>query len=163
MFGGPQFSFGGAPPPRRAQDAVIPYEVTLEDLFAGKKALFGLEKNVVCTHCHGAGGKPGTQPRDCVTCGGKGRVLQQRQAGNGMISQSVAMCGECQGTGKKFREKDQCKKCKGARTVPVKARLRLEIPRGAYDGQRIVFEGEGDQMVGGTTYAARLQTGLDHF
>lgn len=162
MFGGPSFSFGGGPPPRRAQDSVIPYTVTLEDLYNGKTAHFALEKNVVCSHCHGTGGKSGAQPKDCVTCGGKGRVLQQRQAGNGMISQSIGTCGECHGTGKKFREKEQCKKCKGARTVQGKARLRLEIPRGAHDGQRIVFEGEGDQMVRIYANAARLEARVDH-
>ncbi|WFC98292.1 hypothetical protein MYAM1_001017 [Malassezia yamatoensis] len=146
MFGGPSFGFGGPPPPRRAQDAVIPYTVSLEDLFNGKTAHFSLEKNVVCSHCKGNGGKPGTHPKDCVTCGGKGRVLEQRQAGNGMIAQSMAQCNECKGTGKKFREKEACKKCKGNKTVPAKTRLRLDIPRGAYNGQHIVFEGEGDQL-----------------
>lgn len=47
---------------------------------------------------------------------------------------------------KKYREKDQCKRCRGKRVVGAKAKLRLDIPRGAYDGQRIVFEGEGDQL-----------------
>lgn len=145
MFGGPSFGMGSGPP-RRAQDSVIPYSVTLEDLYNGKTAHFALEKNVVCSHCQGTGGKTGAMPKDCVTCGGKGRVLQQRHAGNGMISQTVAPCSDCDGKGKKFREKDQCKKCHGKTVVSAKTRLRLEVPRGGYNGQRIVFEGEGDQL-----------------
>ena len=132
--------------PRRAQDSVIPYDVTLEDLYNGKTAHFSLEKNVVCSHCHGTGGKPGTVQKDCVTCGGKGRLLQQRHAGNGLISQTMATCSDCNGKGKKYREKDQCKKCRGRCVVGAKAKLRLDIPRGGYDEQRIVFEGEGDQL-----------------
>ena len=105
MFGGP--SFGFAPRgPRKAQDAIIPYKVTLEDLYNGKTAHFALEKNVVCSHCNGHGGKRGMSPKDCVTCGGKGRVLHQRQAGSGLIQQSLATCSDCGGEGKKFREKD---------------------------------------------------------
>lgn len=136
----------GARPPRRAQDSVIPYEVSLEDMYKGRTAHFSLEKNVVCQHCHGTGGKPGAVQKECLTCGGKGHILQQRHAGAGMISQSMAVCPDCQGKGKKFREKDQCKKCHGKCVVGAKAKLRLNIPRGAYDGQRIVFEGEGDQL-----------------
>ena len=58
----------------------------------------------------------------------------------------MATCSLCDGKGKKYREKDQCKKCHGKCVVTAKTRLRLEIPRGGYDGQRIVFEGEGDQL-----------------
>ncbi|PKI85157.1 hypothetical protein MVES1_001451 [Malassezia vespertilionis] len=146
MFGGP-FAFGGAPPrKRRAQDTVLPYTVSLEDLYNGKTAAFALERNIVCTHCHGTGGRHGMPQKDCATCHGKGRVLQQRQAGGGMISQTIAECSACRGTGKKFRENDQCKKCKGEKIVPSKAKLRLEIPRGAFDGQQFVFEGDGDQL-----------------
>lgn len=148
MFGGGGFAFGGGGPrrPRRAEDSVIPYNVTLEDLYNGRVAHFALEKNVVCPHCQGSGGKPGTSPKDCVTCGGKGRVLEQRQAGSGIIHQSIAECSQCHGEGKKYREKDCCKKCKGQRTVSAKAKLRLDIPRGGYDGQKLVFEGQGDQL-----------------
>jgi DnaJ homolog subfamily A member 2 len=39
--------------PRRGEDSIIPYEVTLEDLYNGKTAHFNLEKNVVCGHCTG--------------------------------------------------------------------------------------------------------------
>ncbi|WFD31519.1 hypothetical protein MSPP1_002557 [Malassezia sp. CBS 17886] len=147
MFGGGGgFAFGGPRGPKRAQDSIIPYAVTLEDMYSGKKTHFALEKNVVCGACNGSGGRPGAAPKDCVTCGGRGRVLQQRQAGNGMISQTVATCGACHGKGKKVRDSEQCKKCKGNGTVGAKARIHLNIPRGAYDGQTFVFEGEGDQL-----------------
>ena len=145
MFGASSFGMGPRPP-RRAQDSVIPYEVSLEDMYNGRTAHFSLEKNVVCGHCNGSGGKPGAVLKDCVTCGGKGRYLQQRHAGNGLISQTMATCTDCEGRGKKYREKDQCKRCRGKRVVGAKAKLRLDIPRGAYDGQRIDFEGEGDQL-----------------
>lgn len=145
MFGDAAFGFGGRRP-KRAQDSVLPYDVKLEELYNGKTAHFALEKNVVCSHCQGSGGKPGAVAKDCVTCGGKGRVLQQRHAGNGMISQTMATCSACDGKGKKYREKEQCKKCHGKCVVSAKTRLRLEIPRGGFDGQRIIFEGEGDQL-----------------
>ena len=40
---------------------MIPYEVSLEDMYNGRTAHFSLEKNVVCGHCNGSGGKPGAQ------------------------------------------------------------------------------------------------------
>src|ERR1700733_5247041 len=50
------FSAGGGAPrnrKRRGEDSVIPYEVTLEDLYNGKTAHFNLERNVICSHCEG--------------------------------------------------------------------------------------------------------------
>lgn len=141
--------FAGPPRrPRRAQDAIIPYAISLEDLFRGRTTAFALERNVPCAACGGSGARAYAKPRDCVTCGGSGRVLQQRQAGSGMISQSIAPCSDCGGEGKKLREQDRCRRCKGARTTTTKTRLRVNIPRGAYDGQRIIFPGQGDQLPG---------------
>lgn len=140
--------FAGPPRrPKKAQDEVIPYKVSLEDLYVGRTAHFAIERNVPCSLCHGSGARAGTQPKDCVTCGGSGRVLQQRQAGSGMISQTIATCSDCGGEGKKIREQDRCKRCKGNKMTTAKARLHVDIPRGAYDGQRLIFPGQGDQLV----------------
>ncbi len=50
-MGGP--GRGGFPSRKRGEDSVIPYDVTLEDLYNGKTAHFSLEKNVICAHCEG--------------------------------------------------------------------------------------------------------------
>ena len=53
------FSFGFRPGAtfgaRRSgeQDSVVPYEVTLEDLYNGKSVKMNLEKEVVCMQCKG--------------------------------------------------------------------------------------------------------------
>ena len=60
MFGG-GFSFGfdfgpggfGAPRRKKGQDSVIPYEVTLEDLYNGKSVKMNLEKDALCSTCSG--------------------------------------------------------------------------------------------------------------
>jgi DnaJ family protein A protein 2 len=45
-----------------------------------------------------------------------------------------------------IKEKDRCKKCKGKRTVQEKKALEIYIPRGSMQGERIVLEGEADQV-----------------
>lgn len=58
--GGMNFGFdfggmGGGGPQRRkkGQDSVIPYEVTLEDLYIGKSIKMNLEKDLLCNTCSG--------------------------------------------------------------------------------------------------------------
>ena len=60
MFEG-GFSFGfdfgsggfGVPRRKKGQDSVIPYEVTLEDLYNGKSVKMNLEKDALCSMCSG--------------------------------------------------------------------------------------------------------------
>ncbi|KAK0530739.1 hypothetical protein OC834_003206 [Tilletia horrida] len=158
-FGGPPpgFEFGGGMPGgggmprgfgrRKAQSSVITYEVSLEDLYKGKTAHFSLEKNTVCATCSGSGGKAGATPKTCVKCGGEGFVLN-RQMTNGMIHQRPVQCSDCKGEGVKIRDKDRCKKCKGQKTLKNKAKLDLKIKPGMHDGEKITFQGEGDEEPG---------------
>ncbi|KAJ3569632.1 hypothetical protein NPX13_g6018 [Xylaria arbuscula] len=65
--------------------------------------------------------------------------------GPGLVARDTAACDRCQGSGNYYKEKDRCKKCKGKRTVQETKPLEIYIPRGAYQGERIVLEGEADQ------------------
>jgi len=80
-----------------------------------------------------------------VKCEGKGWVHVHSQIQPGQIATSRTVCPECEGHGEKLREKDRCKKCKGAKTVKEKTRQEVFVERGMTNQQRIVLAGAGDQ------------------
>lgn len=138
---------GGLPKrPRRGRDEEQKYEVTLEELYKGKTVKFASTKNVICSHCKGSGGKEKAKPETCSRCKGQGATMGLRSVGPGLVTQERMVCDNCVGTGKIFKEKDKCKKCKGKRTTSDKKVLEIYIPRGAREGERIVLEGEADQV-----------------
>jgi DnaJ homolog subfamily A member 2 len=47
-----EFNFGHSRR-KKGQDTVIPYDVTLEDLYNGKNVKMNMEKEVVCGTCKG--------------------------------------------------------------------------------------------------------------
>lgn len=137
---------GGPRRPRRSPDEEQPYKVTLEELYKGKTVKFAAEKQVICGQCKGSGAKDKVKPNSCDRCRGIGRQEAFRQVGPGLVRKEVIPCDHCQGSGMYYKEKDRCKKCKGKRTVKETKALELYIPRGSLQGERIVLEGEADQM-----------------
>jgi len=154
MFGGmggmggmPGFGGEGGPRrPRKGRDEEQKYQVTLEELYKGKTVKFASTKNIICSHCKGSGGKEKAKPQTCERCKGNGITVGLRQVGPGLVTQERMVCDNCTGTGKIFKEKDRCKKCKGKRTTSEKKVLEIYIPRGAREGERITLEGEADQV-----------------
>lgn len=54
LFGRFAFDMGGPTDTRRrAKDSIIPYDVTLEDLYNGKHVKMNMEKEVPCGTCNG--------------------------------------------------------------------------------------------------------------
>ncbi|RUP44032.1 hypothetical protein BC936DRAFT_150033 [Jimgerdemannia flammicorona] len=137
----------GPPRPRRGEDLIHPFAVTLEDLYNGKNTKISLQKNVICSVCKGKGGKTGAT-RKCTTCDGRGKRIVMRQLGAGMIQQMTIPCNVCDGSGELIKDKDRCKKCKGSKVINEKKTLDIFIEMGMDDGQRITMAGEGDQEPG---------------
>lgn len=145
-MGGPGGPGGGGPMrPRKGPDEEQEYKVTLEELYKGKTVKFSANKQVVCSICKGSGGKEKAKPASCERCKGHGMVEAIRQIGPGMMRRETVLCDHCTGSGKVYKEKDRCKKCKGKRTTQEKKALEIYIPRGSMQGERIVLEGEADQ------------------
>ncbi|KAH9936050.1 hypothetical protein B0H21DRAFT_758745 [Amylocystis lapponica] len=151
--GGMHFGFDFGPGMRggrrtKGEDSVIPYDVTLEDLYVGKSVRMNMEKEVVCGVCKGSGAKGSAKAKPCVKCEGKGWTFTTTQVGPSRIGTSRTVCTDCNGQGEKLREKDRCKKCKGQKTVKEKTRQEIFIERGMADRQKIVLAGAGDEEPG---------------
>ncbi|XP_017783540.1 PREDICTED: dnaJ homolog subfamily A member 1 [Nicrophorus vespilloides] len=129
---------------KRGKDVVHQLSVTLEELYKGAVRKLALQKNVICDKCEGRGGKKGAV-ESCPTCGGSGLQVQVQQLGPGMIQQIQSMCSDCQGHGERINPKDRCKNCNGKKVVRDRKILEVHVDKGMTDGQRIIFNGEGDQ------------------
>ncbi|KAI8332298.1 hypothetical protein BC941DRAFT_462980 [Chlamydoabsidia padenii] len=136
---------GGPSRPRKGESMKYPLQVTLEDLYNGKRTKLALRKNVICVTCNGKGGKTGATKK-CTPCKGRGFQVVTRQIQMGMLQQMQVPCGECNATGE--IAKDRCKKCKGKKVTEEKKFLDVFIEKGMIDGQKIVIKGEGDQEPG---------------
>ena len=134
MFGG---AFGGGSR-RGASSAVQGADIQVKMDLTFAEAAFGVKKNInlnrseKCEHCNGTGAKNGTEFSTCGRCGGSGRVQQAQNTMFGRIM-TESTCPECNGTGKKVREK--CKECNGAGVVRRNRNIEINIPAGIDNDQ----------------------------
>ncbi|XP_023029781.1 dnaJ heat shock protein family (Hsp40) member A4-like [Leptinotarsa decemlineata] len=129
---------------RRGKDVVHQLTVTLEELYKGAVRKLALQKNIICDKCEGRGGKKGAVEQ-CPTCRGSGMQVQVQQLGPGMLQQIQSVCSDCRGQGERINPKDRCKQCLGKKVVRDRKVLEVHIDKGMTDGQKIIFNGEGDQ------------------
>lgn len=98
MFGGFSFDPSGPPPrPRRGRDTEVPYHISLEEAFAGKHVVVSLERDRLCKHCEGTGGRTGFKLDTCQRCSGKGYKIQDHhvcspQYGNPAVRWAKRRC-----------------------------------------------------------------------
>jgi molecular chaperone DnaJ len=90
-----------------------------------------------CATCGGSGSRPGTMPVVCPRCGGAG-VINDNQ---GLFSLSTP-CPECGGRGTKVV--DPCPTCFGTGRQRHERKVKVRIPAGVADGQRIKVKGHGE-------------------
>eukprot|EP00171_Calliarthron_tuberculosum_P011136 IDg11136t1 len=111
------------------------------------KAVFGAEQKIRFSHlegcgtCSGSGVRPGTSPRRCATCDGKGTTVQVTRTPLGMFQQT-SMCGTCRGSGEVIDE--YCATCGGRGRTQVTKQLMITIPPGVDTGSRLRVRNEGD-------------------
>ncbi|XP_030753959.1 dnaJ homolog subfamily A member 1 [Sitophilus oryzae] len=145
MFFGGGFGGGrGRRRERKSKDVVHQLTVSLEDLYKGTVRKLALQKNVICDKCEGRGGKKGAVEQ-CPTCRGSGMQVQVQQLRPGILQQIQTVCPECRGQGERINPKDRCKQCQGKKVIRDRKILEVHIDKGMTDGQKIVFNGEGDQ------------------
>ncbi len=150
LFGGLGFDFGGglfdrffrrrpAGPPRGA-NVEVELVVPLERVASGGDEPVRIRHPVSCPTCHGSGAKPGTQPRPCGACGGRGRHVTARRRG-GVSLQQVTPCRTCSGAGTIIDQ--PCADCSGRGEVDREETLTVKIPVGVEEGVALRVPGHG--------------------
>jgi len=123
----------------RGYDLEYQIEITLEEVLTGCSRDIDFKRLDVCQSCSGSGGRPGSQPMTCPTCGGQGQVARAELGG---MFRMVTTCPHCAGRGKVIT--DKCPDCRGQGRVSVRRELTVQVPAGIRDGQAVRVNGEGE-------------------
>jgi molecular chaperone DnaJ len=122
--------------PHRGQDLESELHLAFEDAVHGLTTTVHLTSEAACSTCHGTGARPGTTPRTCPLCEGRG-VIDDNQ---GFFSFS-SPCPECAGRG--YLIDEPCPTCRGTGIEHRPREVKVRIPAGVGDGQRIRLRGRG--------------------
>jgi molecular chaperone DnaJ len=131
--GGGASASGG---PQRGADIEATLTLDFADAARGITTTLYLTSEAQCSTCSGSGAKPGTQPRVCSQCGGRG-VVDDNQ---GFFSFS-SPCRACAGRGVTIEH--PCPTCFGVGTEKRPREVQARIPAGVSDGQKIRLKGRG--------------------
>jgi molecular chaperone DnaJ len=142
MFGGGQRRGQRGPRPQRGEDVRYDLEISFEEAVFGLTAEIQVPRTEACEHCHGSGSEPGTGPATCPTCHGRGEVLYQQS-----FLSIRRTCGTCGGSGKVIR--NPCSECRGHGYHQAQRKLKVNIPAGVNDGNRLRLPQEGQPGANG--------------
>jgi len=140
------FGNGGRGSVKRGRDISIDLEIPFAESVFGTERKVLITKTLVCSDCHGTGGKPGTKMKKCEICNGQGKVHDAKRTIFGNIS-TVRECSTCLGKGEVPSEK--CTKCHGAGALRGQEELKISIPAGISNGEVIRMTGRGEASPGG--------------
>jgi molecular chaperone DnaJ len=125
---------GGSTGPQRGSDVEAELHLSFEDAVKGVTTSVNLTTDARCHTCAGTGSAPGTQPATCPRCNGAG-TLQDNQ---GLFSLSQ-ICPQCGGRGTVVTT--PCPTCNGSGVEHRNRTVKVRIPAGVEDGQRIRVKG----------------------
>lgn len=131
---------------QKVQPLQMKVEVSLEDLYNGKRFEAQYERTVVCSHCEGSGAENPNDLKQCTSCQGHGVKLMRHQIAPGYFQQVQIQCEVCNGKGQII--KNYCKKCRGQKLLKEKTPLVINIDKGMEDNHVFEFAGEGNQQPG---------------
>jgi molecular chaperone DnaJ len=122
---------------QRGSDVEVEVNLSFEDSLKGVETKIPVMLETACSECHGSGAKPGTAPKICPECNGRGVVAESQ--GFFALSQP---CPRCRGNGTVIE--DPCPRCGGSGRERRTKRYTVKIPAGVKDGTRIRLKGKGE-------------------
>ena len=117
-------------------DVTADMAVSFLEAMRGGQREIKLTKPAACRSCGGDGRVRAKERQECTECHGTGHA----QVARGPL-QFHGPCGVCGGTGR--QPGPPCSACNGTGQVHETARLKVSIPPGVRDAQRIRLQGQG--------------------
>jgi molecular chaperone DnaJ len=139
LFGGGGRGGSGptGPRPERGRDLEASVAISFDQAMSGAQVPLSVATTQPCPTCRGTGAKPGTTPKVCPKCAGRGIEAQ----GQGVFS-ITQPCSRCNGTGAVID--DPCPTCQGAGAQKTVKKYRVNIPAGVREGSRVRLAGKGE-------------------
>jgi molecular chaperone DnaJ len=122
--------------PQRGADLEAELHLSFTDAVNGVTTTVNVPLDERCRTCNGTGAAPGTKMHTCDLCDGRG-VLEDNQ---GLFSLS-SVCPKCGGRGTLVDT--PCPTCHGTGVERRSRNVKVRIPAGVSDGQRIRVKGRG--------------------
>jgi molecular chaperone DnaJ len=132
------------PTTERGKDLETTVTLSFEQANEGAQVPVTVATHVACGTCRGSGARPGTSPKVCPVCNGRGVEAQ----GQGVFS-ITRPCHRCNGSGTVIE--DPCPTCHGEGRLSEMKRYRVNIPAGVREGSRIKLAGKGEAGLRGGT------------
>jgi molecular chaperone DnaJ len=122
--------------PQRGADMEAQLHLSFQDAVHGVTTSVNVPQEARCSNCRGSGAAPGTATHTCPRCGGTGSLNDNQ----GLFSLST-VCPDCVGRGTLFDT--PCPVCHGTGTEQKVRSIKVRIPAGVENGQRIRVKGRG--------------------
>jgi len=146
------FGFGGSSRssrqtgPIKGENRYMQMSIEFLEAVKGIKKTININVDKKCESCDGSGAKSSSDIETCSNCHGSGKVLRQTRTAFGVM-QTQGVCPECNGTGKKIKNK--CSKCGGDGYINKKESVDVTIPAGINSGQQVRIQGYGERGMNG--------------
>jgi DnaJ-class molecular chaperone len=120
----------------------VSINLTLEDIYTGKKFNLQFDRNELCKKCDGTGSAD-KQSKKCTICNGTGQQIHTLR--NGPFIQQIAKpCNSCNGIGEMIQNK--CTNCNGSKFTKVKSQIMVNVQAGCKKGDQLIIENQGHDL-----------------
>lgn len=136
MFTGGRARSASGVGPRRGSDLEASLVLDFVDAVQGVTTSVHLASDARCETCQGSGARPGSAPVMCDQCSGRGQIDDNQ----GFFS-FASPCPRCGGAGRIIEH--PCGTCRGTGIEKRNREVKVRVPAGVADGQRIRLQGKG--------------------
>ncbi len=121
-------------------DVALAVQISLGEAARGTSVEASYDATALCETCHGNGAEPGTPIVTCDKCRGAGQIQAVQRTRFGQMVRT-ALCDKCGGDGRIAEQ--PCHTCDGRGMIASQRRVKVDIPAGIEDGQRLRVTGRG--------------------